>query len=249
MSDYDSCVVRVLLEYLYGAVFSVDTLTDSRQLGQLSQMARCFQLAPLQECLRCVEITEVEEEEDVEDEAQGAKSEGFFHTVDHKNAEDEEEEKLPYSATQNLDALDRLLDDEDEEEVETGTDTGGDVQKLDPADDWDEVCVALTQKARETSDNSEDEDGEGSDDSGDNDLVKSFSPLPTSPVDLDLQLLPGSHSLREASPLECDDITDLKSPAETGRCSGVTRASPSEGPARHRQGRQLRREFVHILAT
>jgi hypothetical protein len=155
MSDYDSCVVRVVLEYLYGGVFNLATLSEHRQLAQLRRLARSLHLHPLRDCLNSLEITEIEEDE---------KSRGFFDGVDNKSAKSEEADL--HHGTQNLEALSALLEDESEEVVTTTTkpeeDSGS--KDADVEDDWDEFCVALTQKSRERTATTEssDEEMEGS---------------------------------------------------------------------------------------
>jgi hypothetical protein len=155
MSDYDSCVVRVVLEYLYGGVFNLATLSEHRQLAQLRRLARSLQLHPLRDCLNSLEISEIEEDE---------KSRGFFdHGVDNKSAKLEEADL--HHGTQNLEALSALLEDECEEvttTTEPEEDSGS--KDVEVEDDWDEFCVALTQKARERTATTEssDEEMEGS---------------------------------------------------------------------------------------
>jgi hypothetical protein len=154
MSDYDSCVVRVVLEYLYGGVFNLSTLSEHRQLAQLRRLARSLHLDPLRDCLNSLEISEVEEDE---------KSRGFFDGVDNKTAKSEEADL--HRGTQNLEALSALLEDECEE-VTTTTKPEEDSGRKDVEveDDWDEFCVALTQKSRERTATTEssDEEMEGS---------------------------------------------------------------------------------------
>ena len=145
MSDYDSCVVRVMLEYLYGGVFNLAALSERRQLAQLSRLARSFHLGELTACISSLEITEVEEEEEEDaGSGNGNQSRGFFdHSTNVDNTEEEEEDKKLEceNGTQNLAALVSLLDDESADELGTG--------QMEEKDDWDELCVALTQKARE----------------------------------------------------------------------------------------------------
>jgi hypothetical protein len=159
MSDYDSCVVRVVLEYLYGGVFNLATLSEHRQLAQLRRLARSLQLHPLRDCLNSLEISEIEEAEE-----ENEKSRGFFDLVDNKTAKSEEADL--HRGTQNLEALSALLEDESEEVVTTTTkaDEDSGSKDVEVEDDWDEFCVALTQKARERTATTEssDEEMEGS---------------------------------------------------------------------------------------
>jgi hypothetical protein len=154
MSDYDSCVVRVLLEFLYGGVFNVGKLSDRQHVDQLRQLANTYQLPALKECLSKLEVTFVEENDDEIDTAN--KSRGFFD--DQENKREEEEGVLLPTGTQNLDALAGLLEDE-ADQVPAVDDNEHD---NDNADDWDEFCVALTQKSRGES-NSSDSDSDNED--------------------------------------------------------------------------------------
>ena len=158
MSNYDSCVVGVLMEYLYGGLFTLAKLTESQQLRQLQQLASCYQVHALKECLNSVEISVVEDSQ--EDNKKVNDSRGFFG-----DGEVEEEKTLEPTGTQNLDALAGLLDetaDEDDNVVEREEYDDQDLDN-DKADDWDEFCVALTQKARRKNDSadSSDEEKEG----------------------------------------------------------------------------------------
>jgi hypothetical protein len=157
MSDYDSCVVRVVLEYLYGGVFNLAKLSEHRQLAQLRRLARSLHLDPLRDCLNSLEISEVEEEEEDE------KSRGFFDGVDNTSAKSEEADL--HRGTQNLEALSALLEDECEEvTTTTKPDEDSGSKDVEVEDDWDEFCVALTQKSRERTATTEsrDEEREGS---------------------------------------------------------------------------------------
>ena len=175
MSDYDSCVVRVVLEYLYGGVFNLAKLSEHRQLAQLRRLARSLHLDPLRDCLNSLEISEVEEEEEDE------KSRGFFDGVDNTSAKSEEADL--HRGTQNLEALSALLEDECEEvTTTTKPDEDSGSKDVEVEDDWDEFCVALTQKSRERTTTTESSDGEMEGSPPGSDLFDEGTSRATTPV-------------------------------------------------------------------
>ena len=186
MSNYNKSVIQVALDFIYGAVFNIDKLTDKQDFESLKNLSNQIGLKELTNCLKDVQVEEVsfneEEDKNADTDLENVDASQNFSTNDTINDDSTDkalELKNSYASLNDVssnDALNALLsalsqEDIDNDDLNSSKEKNDIVSGLgeegvkivpreeefsDVDDEWESLCQVLTQKRRHSSVNSED---------------------------------------------------------------------------------------------